>query len=108
MKEKLKTVFTKVKAVCLNISNVLSWIFGAGIAVSLFAGGLTFFGFLAALIIGGDTAGTICDFIYKSIFPVIIKISTISVLLGIFIMYLRGEVALTSEKKKTSKHDGEL
>lgn len=108
MKEKFKAAFTKIKAVCLKISNVLSWIFGIGIAVSLFAGGLTFFGFLAALIIGGDTAGVICEFIYKSIFPVIIKISTVSVLLGIFIMYLRGEVALTSEKKKTSKHEGEL
>ncbi len=108
MKEKFKAVSGRIKAVCIKTSNVLSWVFGIGIAVSLFAGGLTFFGFLAALIIGGDTAAVICDFIYKSIFPIIIKISTVSVLLGIFIMYLRGEVALTSEKKKASKHEGEL
>ena len=108
MKEKSKTVLLKIKAVLLKISNVLSYVFGIGIAVSLFAGGLTFFGYLAALIIGGETATEICTFIYTAIFPVIIRISTVSVLLGIVIMYLRGEVALTSEKKKTAKHGGEL
>ena len=97
-----------MKNIAKKISAVLRTVFGYGIMICLFAGGLTFFGYVAALIIGGDTAALICDFIYKSIFPVIIKISTVSVLLGIFIMYLRGEVALTSEKKKTSKHEGEL
>ncbi len=91
-----------------KISNMLRVIFGYGIMVCLFAGGLTFFGYVAALIIGGDTAATICEVIYKQIIPIIIKASTILVLLGLAVMYLNGEKALTSNKKKSSKHEGEL
>ena len=98
----------KFKSILNKTAKVLSVIFGIGITVSLFAGGLTFFGYLAALIIGGETATEICTFLYKTVFPVIIMISTSSVLLGLVIMYLKGEVALTSEKKKTAKHEGEL
>ncbi|MBO5747029.1 MAG: hypothetical protein J6Q76_02210 [Clostridia bacterium] len=91
-----------------KISNMLRIIFGYGIMVCLFAGGLTFFGYVAALIIGGDTAATICDVIYNQIIPIIIKTSTILVLLGLVVMYLNGETALTANKKKSSKHQGEL
>ncbi len=98
----------KFKEICSKISDVIRVIFGYGITVSLFAGGLTFFGFIAALIIGGETATAICLFISKQIIPVIIYISTISVVLGIIAMYLKGEVALTSNKKKSSKHEGEM
>ena len=97
-----------MKNVLNKISKVLSTIFGCGILIALFVGGLTFFGYLFALIIGGDTAAVICDFIYKSIIPIIIKISTVMVLLGLVVMYLNGEVALTSNKKKQTEHDGEM
>ncbi len=98
----------KFKEICSKIADVLSVIFGYGIAASLFAGGLTFFGFVAALIIGGDTATAICLFIKDTIFPVIIYTSTILVLMGLLIMYLRGETALTPDKKKNAKHEGEM
>ena len=97
-----------MKATCKKISAVLKTIFGYGIMICLFAGGLTFFGYLAALIIGGDTAATICEFIYKTIIPYIIKTSTAMVLLGLVAMYLNGEMALTSNKKAASKHKGEM
>lgn len=97
-----------MKEVLLKISNILKTIFGYGIMISLLAGGLTFFGYLAALIIGGSTATAICTVIYKNIIPVIIYISTIMVLLGLLAMYLAGEKALTPDKKKASKHQGEL
>lgn len=90
------------------LANVLKTIFGYGIMICLFAGGLTFFGYLAALIIGGNIAASICNVIYLNIIPVIIKASTILVLLGLLVMYLNGEKALTADKKKASKHDGEL
>ena len=96
-----------MKEICKKISAVLKTIFGYGIMICLFAGGLTFFGYLAALFIGGETAAAICVFIYKTIIPVIIKISTSMVLLGLVAMYLNGEVALTSNKKDSSKHEGE-
>ncbi len=91
-----------------KVSDVLKTVFGYGIMICLFAGGLTFFGYIAALIIGGDTAAMICEVIYKTVIPYIIKTSTVLVLLGLLVMYLRGETALTPSKKKATKHEGEM
>ncbi len=88
MKEKMKKIAEKLKIV-----------FGYGIMLTLFVGGLTFFGYLAALIIGGDTAALICEVIYKQIVPVMIKVTTILVLFGLVTMYLAGEKALTPSKR---------
>ena len=96
-----------MKELCKKLSAKLRIVFGYGIMLCLFAGGLTFFGYLAALIIGGETAAAICVFIYKTVIPVIIKCSTVLVLLGLVVMYLNGEVALTAHKKKAIKHEGE-
>ena len=92
-----------MKEYCKKISNVLKTVFGYGIMIALFAGGLTFFGYVAALIIGGDTAAAICAFIYENIIPVIIYMAVIMVLLGLVTMYLAGEVALKPEKKANKK-----
>ncbi len=97
-----------MKAFCKKVSDVLKMIFGYGIMVTLFAGGLTFFGYVVALIIGGDLATTICTVIYKDIIPVIIYVAVIMVLLGLVAMYLAGEMALTPEKKQAQKHEGEV
>jgi len=97
-----------MKEMCKKIAAVLKTIFGYGIMICLFAGGLTFFGYLTALFIGGETATAICVFIYKTIIPYIIKLSTSMVLLGLVVMYLNGEMALTSDKNKAAKHKGEL
>ena len=92
-----------MKEFCKKLSNVLKTIFGYGIMISLFVGGLTFFGFVAALIIGGETATAICAFLYKSVFPVVIYLAVSMVLLGLVAMYLNGEVALTTSKNPTKK-----
>ena len=92
-----------MKEICMKISKFLRIIFGYGIMISLFAGGLTFFGYLAALIIGGDTASTICAVIYKSIIPAIIYTSVIMVLIGLLSMYLAGEKSLTTGSKAKKK-----
>jgi len=97
-----------MREICKKLSDLLRTVFGYGIMICLFAGGLTFFGYMAALIIGGETAAVICTVIYKSIIPVIIKSSTILVLLGLLVMYLNGEMALTANKHETSKHEGEM
>ena len=78
-------------------------VFGYSIMTTLFAGGLTFFGFVVALIIGGDAATVICEVIYKHIFPIIIYIASATVLLGLVAMYLSGETALAPDKKKKNK-----
>ena len=82
-----------------KISSVLKTIFGYGIMITLFAGGATFFGYIAALIIGGDTAQIICSFMYDKFIPIIVYITSILVLLGLVAMYLNGEMALTAKSK---------
>ena len=97
-----------MKEFCKKLAAILKTIYGYGIMISLFAGGLTFFGYLAAIIIGGDTAAAICTVIYKQVIPVIIYLSVIMVLIGLVAMYLNGEKALTPEKKESHKHEGEM
>ena len=89
-----------MQAILKKISDVLKAIFGYGIMISLLVGGLTFFGYVAALIIGGDVAALICEVIYNKIIPVIIYISTVMVLLGLLSMYLVGEHSLTAGRKR--------
>ncbi len=97
-----------MKEFCKKLSNALKTIFGYGIMVALFAGGLTFFGYVVALFIGGDVATAICTFIYKNIIPVIIYLAVTMVLLGLVAMYLAGEKALTPEKKQAQKPKSEV
>ena len=89
-----------MKEIMKKIAEKLKIVFGYGIMITLFVGGLTFFGYLAALIIGGDTAALICEVIYKQIVPVMIKTTTILIMFGLLTMYLAGEMALTASKKK--------
>lgn len=88
-----------MKEVITKIANLLRKIFGYGIVTVLISGGCTFFGYLVALIIGGERAALICRVIYQIIIPVIIKLTTILILLGLVVMYLSGEAALTATKK---------
>ena len=88
----------KFKEICRKIADIIKVIYGYGMFVCLFVGGLSFFGYLAALIIGGDTASQICTFIYKGLYPYLIKISSVMILFGLVKMYLCGEIALRSKK----------
>ena len=95
-----------MKETLKKISDVFKMIFGYGIMIVLFAGGLTFFGYVAALIIGGETATAMCTWIYKTFVPIIIKASTILILFGLVTMYLAGEKALVPSVKY-AKDEGE-
>lgn len=90
---------TKLK----DISSICKLIFGYGIMLCLFVGGLTFFGYMVAFIFGGTGAEAICTFIYKQIVPIMIYTSTVLILFGLLSMYLAGETALTPDKKKVAK-----
>ena len=92
-----------MKNIANKISNILRVIFGYGIMICLFLGGLALFGYIAALFIGGETATAICTFIYKTYYPIIIRASIIMVLIGILAMYLNGETSLTINKPKAKK-----
>lgn len=92
-----------MKKAIKKIADILKLVFGYGIMITLFAGGFTFFGYIAALIIGGDTASSICVFLYEKIFSVIIYAASCLILLGLLAMYLSGETALTTSKAKKEK-----
>lgn len=89
-----------MKNILKKISDVCKIIFGYGVMITLFAGGLTFFGYIAALIIGGDTAAAMCDFIYNVFLKIIIYATSVLILFGLLSMYLAGEKALTPTKRK--------
>lgn len=92
-----------MKETMKKISNVLKMVFGYGIMICLFVGGLTFFGYVAALCIGGETAAAICYFMHKQLMPIVIYATTLLVLLGLVAMYMAGEVALTAGAKAKKK-----
>ena len=89
-----------MKEYLMKASKICKLLFGYGIMFVLFAGGLTFFGYLAALFVGGSAAEAICIFIYKKIIPVIVYTANCLVIFGLISMYLAGELALTTNKKK--------
>ncbi len=86
-----------------KIATVLAYIYASGIAIALFVGGISFFGYVAALIAGGNTAATICEFIYKTLYPVIVYISSVSVLIGLLKMYVAGEKSMVPPKKNKQR-----
>lgn len=100
-----------VKEKLQKIAKVCKVIFGYGIMLTLFVGGLTFFGYIIALCIGGGDGGTgemIANFLYKTVTPIIIYASTVCIVFGLICMYLAGETALTPDsKKKKNKAEAE-
>ena len=94
-----------MKRIVERTANVLGWIFGYGLLLSLLIGALSFFAYMVALIIGGNIASMICDFVYKTVYPRLVTGTSIIVLLGLLKMYLVGETALSSTKKIKSAED---
>lgn len=86
MKEKMK-----------KISTVMKEIFGYGMLLSLLVSALVFIGFIVALIVGGEAAVKISEFLYKGVVPVLIYATSILVLFGLVAMYFGGEA---NSKKK--------
>ena len=83
-----------------KLGSVLAYVYAIGITLSLLVGALSFFGYVAAIIIGGQTATDICQFIYKEIYPTLFQVSSISVLIGLLKMYAVGEKTMVPNKKK--------
>ena len=94
-----------MKEMMKKTAGIFKMIFGYGIMIVLFAGGLTFFGYVAALIVGGETATAMCTWIYKTFIPVLVKVSTVLILFGLVTMYIAGEKALTPERKKAQREE---
>lgn len=86
-----------------KIANILGYIYGVGIIIALFCGGLSFLGYVAAFIIGGETATAICVFIYKTLYPILFYFSSSIVLLGLIKMYVAGEKSMVPTKRNHAK-----
>lgn len=85
-----------------KVSQILLWLFGAGVLLTLFAGGVALVLYVVAMCIGGESAQALCGFVYKSYFPCVIQVCSVSVGLGLIGMYLQKRKALTvvSDEKK--------
>ncbi|MBE6855971.1 MAG: hypothetical protein E7500_00900 [Ruminococcus sp.] len=77
--------------VCKKIASVLEYIIGIALLICLFVGGLGFFGYMAAFIIGGDTAAEMCTWLKEEFYANLIKLSTYTTLASFLLIYLRGE-----------------
>lgn len=86
-------------------SQILYQLFGWGAYISIFAGAACFFGFVIALIIGGGTGAALAVMIKGTFFPIIIKLTSFSVALGLIGMYFGKEQALsmTADKKEAEE-----
>lgn len=71
------------------MKKLLGIIYGYGIMLALFIGGLSFPGYLYAFWAGGDTAEIICTFIYKTLYPEIVYCTSVIVLIGIVKNYMK-------------------
>ena len=75
--------------------DILLKIFAVGVLLTLLAGALTLVGYIIAMIIGGDSATTMCVFIHKTFFPYVIRVTSVVVGIGLIGMYLSKIKALT-------------
>lgn len=82
----------KLKLFCKKIAALLEILIGIALAICLFLGALGFVGYAIAFIIGGDTAATICEWIYKTFYAYLIKLSTITTVATFVLLYLKGDV----------------
>lgn len=91
-------------------SEYLNIVFGWGIYVCLFAGGLAFFGFVAAIVMGGDGGQELAVMIQKQYFPMVIRAASATIGLGLISMYLGKEQALSlaSDKKEAEQELAEF
>lgn len=97
----------EIKGVRKKIIDIMSLVFGIGIFVTLIVSALSFFGYVVAMIIGGETATAICTVIYKSIYPILFTFTSCMVLFGLIKMYVAGEKSLNNMKKKLSDKQAE-
>jgi hypothetical protein len=90
-----------------KLGQIINTIVGWGIYLTLFLGGLAFFGFLIALIIGGGKDGTgqvLSLLIQRQLFPIIIRVASFTIILGLVGMYINKEFSLSL---KTDKVDAD-
>lgn len=74
--------------------------FGYMVFIALMLGGLSFFGFVAAFILGPESGCALAVAIKGQYFPWVIRFGTLTVAIGLISMYLNGEEALSLKSDK--------
>ena len=83
-----------------KLSDILLKIFAYGIIACLFAGGLSLIGYLVGLVIGGESATSLCAWVFKTYLPWVIKATSVFTGIGLIGMYLSKQKALTVSNEK--------
>jgi len=84
-----------------KIASILEWIVGLSLALCLFLGGLGFVGFVVAFCAGGALADTLCTFLSKTYYVILIKTSTVTTLACFLLQYLNGNAKWVNPFKKS-------
>ena len=71
------------------VRKITGMIYGWGIMLALFVGGLSFLGYLWAIFAGGETAEAVCSFIYKTLYPELVYWTSVVVLVGVIRTYIK-------------------
>ena len=85
-----------------KIYNFLTKVYGILMTISFFAGFLPIVPFIIAIFIGGETATSICTFLYKQYYVWVISGASIAIIIGLVAMYIGKKEGLSvkSVKKK--------
>lgn len=86
----------------------LNTLFGYLLWLILIAGGIAGIAFIVLNIIGGGEGSfveTAAAFIHKKYFPIVIRVSAVTILIGLVGMYLSGEKALSMDSDKKEAED---
>ena len=105
-----------MKETLKKVADIFKLIFGYGIMIVLFAGGLTFFGYIAALIIGGGVANLIeriflahvVDYLKLSFFPPVCNFADYCITAGticliVYLLFFSDLLKSKKEKEKAAK-----
>ena len=76
-------------------SKILLIVFAYGMLACLFAGGASLLGYLAGLVIGGESAAVLCAWVFRIYLPWVIRATSVLAGVGLVGMYLGRQKALT-------------
>lgn len=84
------------------IGQRINIVFGWGVYICLLAGGISFFGFALALVIGGGSGEALAVWLRQQYLPIVIRITSFIIILGLVGMYCNKEQALSivTDKKE--------
>lgn len=80
-----------------KLYNVLNKIYGGAMLFAFFTGFIPVIPFIIAIVIGGTAGEAIALFMYNKVYPVSFTVASVSVLVGLVAMYIRGEKSLSVE-----------